>query len=219
MKSSESNREDNANIALDDWLEELHSRLGATQELMESYLSRDDSYFTKLAADTKNTTVENSPEEIQQANRRLVLKQLIHVFRPLKKVLKHLDEDLPLAVIDRLVEELWEIERGGRNWLLVKPLGMGRGNRPAVTSSVHRALLVCAYDKMIAEGCKRETAVAHIADRTGLAKSTISSTVKDFKEGAKDQGSLTLYKELSGQDHSSETFLMLFNKEHLPQRG
>jgi hypothetical protein len=219
MKSSQNNSEDNSSLSLDDWLEELHLRLGATQELMENYLSRDDSYFTKLAADTKNTTVENSPEEIQHQNRRLVLQHLIHAFRPLKKVLRSLDEDLPLAAIDKLIDELWEIERGGRNWLLVKPVGMGRGNRPGITTSLHRALLVCAYDKMMNEGCKKETAIAHISDSTGLKKSTISSMVKDFKEGAKDRASLDLYNELSNQDYPSETFLMLFNNEHSQQRG
>ena len=219
MKSSQSNSEDNVSLSLDDWLEELRLRLGATQELMENYLSRDDSYFTKLAADAKNATVENSPEEIQHENRRLVLQHLIHAFRPLKKVLSKLDEDLPLAVIDKLVDELWEIERGGRNWLLVKPVGMGRGNRPGISTSLHRALLVCAYDKMIAEGIKKEMAVAHIAESTGLLKSTISSTIKDFKEGAKDRESLEVYKKLSSQDHSSQAFLMLFNNEHLRQRG
>ena len=219
MKSSEHNSADKPALSTDDWLEELHWRLGATQELMENYLSRDDGYFTKLAADTKNEAVENSPEEIRHENRRLVLRHLINVFRPLKKVLKNLDEDLPLAAIDKLIDELWEIERGGRNWLLVKPVGMGRGNRPGITTSLHRALLVCAYDKLINEGCKKETAIAHISGSTGLTKSTISSTVKDFKEGAKDRASLDLYKELSNQDHTSETFLMLFNNEHRQQRG
>jgi hypothetical protein len=219
MKSSEGNGEAEINKSLEEWLKELHLNLGATQELMESYLSRDSGYFIKLAADTKTTEVENSPEEIQQENGRLVLRHLINAFRPLKKVLKNLDEDMPLKVIDKLVEELWEIERGGRNWLLVKPTGIGRGNRPGATTSMHRALLVCAYDTMIGEGFKKEIAIAHIADRTGLKKSTISSTIKDFKEGAKDRESLDLYKILSSQDHTCETFLMLFNKEHLPQRG
>ena len=219
MKSSKNKGEDNTNLSLDDWLDVLHLRLSVTQELMENYQSRNEAFFTKLAADTKTEAVDNSPEEIQQENRRMVLKQLIHMFRPLKKVLKHLDEDLPLAVLDKLVDELWDIERGGRNWLLIKPIGMGRGNRPSIATSLHRALLVCAYDKMIHAGLKKEIAVTNISESTGLSKNTISSTVKDFKEGAKDHEALSLYKTLSIKDYSAEQFLLLFNQEHLQQRG
>ena len=219
MKSSESNSEYSLSLSLDECLDELYLCLGATQELMEKYQSRDEAYFTELAADTKSIAFDNSPEEIQQENRRIVLRQLIQVFRPLKKVLKHLDEDVPLAALDTLIEELWDIERGGRNWLLVKPVGMGRGNRPSVATSVRRALIVCAYDKMISDGLEKETVVANIAHSTGLTKSTISTTVKDFKEGAKDHESLRLYQTLSMQDYSAEDFLMLFNQEHLQQRG
>lgn len=218
MKSSDSNNPDTSKWGLEDWLYELHLRLGATEDLMKTYLLRDEAYFTKLAAETATET-EHSPNEIQSENRRVVLRHLISIFRPLTKVLKHIERDLPITVIDKLVEELWDIERGGRNWLLLKPVGMGRGNRPSVSTSLHRVLIACAYDEMISEGLDKEAAISGIANSTGLRKSTVSTTIKDFKEGAKDPASLRLYKMLSGTGSSSEDFLILFNQEHLQQRG
>lgn len=220
MTSSDENEGlDSANWDLNDWLDNLQVRLGATQELMKTYLSRDDAYYTRLASDGAEGTIENSPDQLRDKNRRIVLGHLIHSFRPLKKVLLQLDPEMPTAPIDLLVDELWEIERGGRNRLLIRPLGPSQGNRPSIVKSLHRAPLIVAYDRLIDEGYAKQDALKLLEERTGLKSATIGTTVKDFHEGAKDADSLQLYKILSQESGSAADFIDRYMQRNVNQWG
>jgi hypothetical protein len=115
MTSSDKDTDTNtSDWSLSDWLDDLQLRLGATEDLLQTYFSKDDSYFTRLASDEAQGSIENSPDQLRDTNRRFVLRELIYSFRPLKKILLQLDPEISTAPIDLLVDELWEIERGGR---------------------------------------------------------------------------------------------------------
>jgi hypothetical protein len=121
--------------------------------------------------------------------------------------------------LDRLVEELWEIERGGRNWLLKRPEGLGRGNRPSVATSIHRVPIVLAYDRLIKDGNEKGSALAIVASQTSLPISTISATIDDFHENAKDQDSMNFYKMLSALDATASDLLIVYKQFIGGQRG
>jgi hypothetical protein len=205
--------------SLKDWLDVLQLQLGATEDLLQTYFSRDDSYFTRLASDETQGRMENPPDQLRDTNRRIVLKQLIHSFRPLKKILLKLDPEIPIAAIDLLIDELWEIERGGKNRLLIRPAGEGRGSRSGLATSLHRAPLIVAYDRLLKEGQSKQSALNHLADRTGLKAKTIGQTVKDFHEKGKDDDSLQLYRKLPKETGSSDLFISLYMQRIVSQWG
>jgi len=204
---------------LQHWMDKLQIQLGVAAELMETYLLRDDKYYVDLATTTETLRHDNSPEEIRQENRRVVLRQLIAAFRPLKKVLLHLEPDMNTSALDRLVDELWDIERGGRNWLLKRPEGLGRGNRPSAATSVHRVPIVLAYDRLIKDGSDKGAALASLAEQTSLPISTISAMVDDFHESAKDRDSMQFYKRLSDLDATASELVILYKQFIEDQRG
>ncbi len=220
MTSSDKDTDTNtSDWGLNEWLDDLQLRLGTTEDLLQTYFSRDGGYFTRLASDEAQGSIENSPDQLRDTNRRFVLRQLIHSFRPLKKILLQLDPELPIAPIDLLIDELWEIERGGQNRFLVRPKGEGGGSRPSVAKSLHRAPLIVAYDRLLKEGKSKQDALDHLADITGLNSATIGTTVKDFHEGEKDADSLQLYRKLSKETGSSDLFITLYMQRIVNQWG
>ena len=220
MTSSDKDIDTNtSDWCLNDWLDDLQLRLGATEDLLQTYFSRDDSYFTRLTSDETQGRIENTPDQLRDTNRRIVLKQLIHSFRPLKKILLQLDPEIPIAAIDLLIDELWEIERGGKNRLLIRPAGEGRGSRPGLATSLHRAPLIVAYDRLLREGQSKQAALNHLADITGLNSATIGTTVKDFHEGEKDADSLQFYRKLCKETGSSDLFIRLYMQRIVSQWG
>ena len=200
----------NEEEGFDALVRELHLHLGATLELMDKYQSRGEEYFVKLAADTKTEAKDNSPDEIAEYNRRRVLRQLINCFRPMKKLLQQLDQNMPTETLERLAEELWEIERGGRNWLLKRPKGEGRGNRPSIETSIKRTLLAVAYDKYIAEGESKDDAISKISNESGLPYSTVRDSIKDIKEAAKDEETTKLYLTIGAEAREADEFLKAY---------
>ena len=210
---------DTSDWGLNEWLDDLQLRLGSTEDLLQTYFSRDDSYFTRLASDEAQGRIENSPDQLRDTNRRIVLRQLIHSFRPLRKILLQLDPELPIAAIDLLIDELWEIERGGKNRLLIRPAGEGRGSRPSLATSLHRAPLIVAYDRLLEEGQSKQEALDHLEDITGLNSATIGTTVKAFHEGGKDTESLQLYRKLTEETGSSDLFITLYMQRIVNQWG
>ena len=220
MTSSDKDTDtDTADWGLNEWLDDLQLRLGATEDLLQTYFSRDDGYFTRLASDEAQGSIENSPDQLRDTNRRFVLRELIYSFRPLKKILLQLDPELPIAPIDLLIDELWEIERGGQNRFLVRPKGGGQGSRPGLATSLHRAPLIVAYDRLLKEGKSKQAALDHLADITGLNSAKIGTTVKDFHEGEKDADSLQLYRKLTEETGSSDLFVSLYMQRIVNQWG
>lgn len=220
MTSSDENEDNNTvNWELSDWLDDLQLRLGAIEELMETYFSRDDAYYTRLASEGAEVAIENTPDQLRHENRRIVLKHLIHIFRPLKKILLELEPAMPTAPLDLLVDELWEIERGGQNRFLIRPPAQGRGSRPSVSKSLHRAPLVVAYDRLLDEGYAKQDALDLLEDRTGLKSATIGTTVKDFHEGAKDPDTMQLYRRLTKESGSADHFINLYMQRIVNQWG
>ena len=205
MKSLDDEKE-----RLEALVSELHLNLGATLALMDSYQLRDEGYFVKLAADTNTKTKDNAPDELAEYNRRMVLRQLIQCFRPMKNLLQQLDQNMPTKTLERLVDELWEIERGGRNWLLKRPKGAGRGNRPSSATSIRRTLLAVAYDKYIEAGESKDDAISIISDESGLPYSTVRDSIKDIKEAAKDDDTTKLYRTLGAQAREANQFLKAY---------
>jgi hypothetical protein len=205
MKSLDDEKE-----RLEALVSELHLNLGATLALMDSYQLRDEGYFVKLAADTNTKTKDNAPDELAEYNRRMVLRQLIQCFRPMKNLLQQLDQNMPTKTLERLVDELWEIERGGRNWLLKRPKGAGRGNRPSIATSIRRTLLAVAYDKYIEAGESKDDAISIISDESGLPYSTVRDSIKDIKEAAKDDDTTKLYRTLGAQAREANQFLKAY---------
>ena len=210
---------DTANWEFNDWLDDLQVRLGAIEELMAIYFSRDEAYYTRLASEGVEGTIENTPDQLRHEYRRIVLRHLIHSFHPLKKILVELEPKLSTAPIDLLVDELWEIERGGRNRFLIRPIGPRQGNRPSVAKSLHRAPLLVAYDRLLDEGYTKQDALDFLAERTGLKSATIGATIKDFHEGAKDADSLQLYRFLSEETGSANDFITLYMQRIVNQWG
>lgn len=217
--SDEDEGKNTASWELNDWLDELQLRLGAIEGLMETYFSRDEAYYTRLASDGAEGSIENTPDQLRDENRRTVLRHLIHSFRPMKKILLELEPEMSTAPLGLLVDELWEIERGGRNKLLIRPEGPRQGNRPSVEKSLHRAPLIVAYDRLLKEGYTKQDALDLLEDRTGLKSATIGTTVKDFHEGAKDADSLQLYRRLSLETGSADNFITLYIQRIVNQWG
>lgn len=217
--SDENEGKETVKLELNYWLAILQRDLGVVEDLMETYFSRDEAYYTRLASEGAEASIENTPDELQQENRRIVLSLLIHCFRPLKKILLELEPEMSMAPLDLLVDELWEIERGGQNRFLIRPAAQGRGSRPSLSKSLHRAPLVVAYDRLIDEGYAKQDAIKLLEEHTGLKSATIGSTVKDFHEGAKDADSLQLYKILSKESGSAAKFIHLYMQRIVNQWG
>ena len=200
-------------------LDELHLRLGATEAIMDNYLGKTEGDFVKMAASGTVSAPEDIVSKLDDHNRQIVLKQMIFCFRPLKKILKILDPEMPTKALENLVDELWEIERGGRNWLLKRPKGLGRGNRPSVSTSIHRASLVVAYDKLIEDGESADDAIASLSEETQIKRSTIEATIKDFHELQKDAASIELYRELTKAGREADDYIKLYKDIITSQRG
>ncbi len=214
MKSSNEEPE-----KINELLDELCVRLGATLSLMDSFQSRDEGYYTKMAADTQTVSQDNSPGELVEHYRRLVLRHLIFCFRPLKKLLKTLDPEIPIETLERLVDELWEVERGGRNWLLKRPKGLGRGNRPSVATSIKRVSLVIEYEKLLKKDVSKQDALTIISEESGLPVSTVQETIKDIREFGKDNETTELYRVLSQHDRDANELIRLYKSVISTKRG
>ena len=112
-------------------LETLRLRFGATEELIKNYHARDDGHYVRLAGDEKNAT-ELTAEQWREKNRRVVLKQLIYAFAAVRELLVGIDPELRIRTFDYLIDELWSVENGYKNEVLIKPKGEGRGKRPSM---------------------------------------------------------------------------------------
>lgn len=220
MKSSDNRSQDtHAETTINELLDDLHLRLGVSQELIAQYFDRDEKFYIKLSSEYDEGGKVRPPERLEQEDRQRALNELIYAFRPLKKIITKLDPDIPLWPLERLIDDLWSISEGRRTRLLIKPKGNGGGNRASLHTSLHRAPLIVAYDRMIAEGWSKNDSLIHIASQTDLKATTIDMAVKDFHEGAKDAETLEVYRVLSQRNDSFEALIKVYNEQHRPQRG
>ena len=110
-------------------LETLRLRFGATEELIKNYHARDDGHYVRLAGDEKNAT-ELTAEQLKEKNRRIILQQMIYALAAVKQLLIGIDPEIRIKTFDYLIDELWSVENGYKNEVLIKPIGEGRGKRP-----------------------------------------------------------------------------------------
>ena len=199
-------------------LETLRLRFEVTEELIKNYHARDDGYYLRLAGDEANTT-ELTDKNIRENNRRLVLRQMIYAFAAVRELIVGLDPEISIKTFDYMIDELWSIESGRRNSVLVKPKNMRQGNRPAIPTSIQRVSLAVAYQKLRDAGVDQETAIERIAIKAQLDISTTRETIKDIVEARKDVETNKLFKQLQQVDAEAETLLALYNSNSWYKRG
>ena len=210
MKSSE---DELANL-----LDTLRLRFGVTEELIKNFKDRDDGHYTRLAGDEKNTT-ELTHEQLREKNRRIVLKQMIYALASVRELLVGIDPEISIKTFDYLIDELWSVESGYRNEVLIKPKGMGQGNRPSIPTSIHRVSLAVAYQKLRNAGVDKETAIEQIAIQSQLEVSIIRETIKDILEARKDDETHKLFKHLKKVDADAEALIALYKSNSWHKRG
>jgi len=199
-------------------LETLRLRFGVTEELIKSYHKRDNSHYVRLAGDEKNAT-ELTAEQLREKNRRIVLKQMIYALAAVRELLVGIDPELRIKTFDYMIDELWSVESGYRNEVLIKPKGMGQGNRPSIPTSIHRVSLAVAYQKLRNAGVDKETAIEQIAIKSQLEISTTRETIKDILEAGKDDETNKLFKRLEKVDAEAETLIALYNLNRCYKMG
>ena len=210
MKSSE---DELANL-----LDTLRLRFGVTEELIKNFKDRDDGHYTRLAGDEKNAT-ELTAEQWREKNRRVVLKQLIYAFAAVRELLVGIDPELRIRTFDYLIDELWSVENGYKNEVLIKPKGEGRGKRPSIPTSIHRVSLAVAYQKLRNAGVDKETAIEQVAIQSQLEVSTTRETIKDILEVRKDDETQKLFKHLEKVDADADALIALYKSNSWYKRG
>ena len=203
---------------LANFLDVLRLRFGATEELIKNYKARDDDYYVRLAADEKNTT-ELTQDQLREKNRANVLKQLIYCIAAVRELLVGIDPHISIKTFDYLIDELWSVESGYRNEILIKPKGAGRGNRPSIPTSIHRVSLAVAYQKLRKAGVDKETAIEQIATQSQLEASITRETIKDILEVRKGDETQKLFKKLEQVDSDADTLIELYKSYSWPKRG
>ena len=199
-------------------LETLRLRFGATEELIKNYYAGDDGHYVRLAGDEKNAT-ELTAEQWREKNRRVVLKQLIYAFAAVRELLVGIDPELRIRTFDYLIDELWSVENGYKNEVLIKPKGEGQGKRPSIPTSIHRVSLAVAYQKLRNAGVDKETAIEQIAIQSQLEVSTTRETIKDILEARKDDETHKLFKHLKKVDADAEALIALYKSNSWHKRG
>lgn len=130
-----------------------------------------------------------------------------------------IDPELRIKTFDYLIDELWSVENGYRNEVLIKPKGMGQGNRPSIPRSIHRVSLAVAYQKLRNAGVDKETAIERIAIQSQLEVSTTRETIKDILEARKDGETHKLFKHLEKVDADADALIALYNSNSWYKRG
>ena len=199
-------------------LETLRLRFGVTEELIKSYHKRDNSHYVRLAGDEKNAT-ELTAEQLREKNRRIVLKQMIYALAAVRKLLVGIDPELRIKTFDYMIDELWSVENGYKNEILIKPKGAGRGNRPSIPTSIHRVSLAVAYQKLRNAGVDKETAIEQVAIQSQLEVSTTRETIKDILEVRKDDETQKLFKHLEKVDVDADALIALYKSNSWYKRG
>ena len=199
-------------------LEKLRLRFGVTEELIKNYHARDGGYYVRLAGDEKNAT-ELTAEQLKEKNRRTILRQMIYAFAAVRELLVGLDPEISIKTFDYMIDELWSVESGYRNEVLIKPKGAGRGNRPSIPTSIHRVSLAVAYQKLRSAGFDKETAIEQIAIQSQLEISTTRETIKDILEARKDEETDKLFKQLEQVDADAEALTDLYKSNSWHKRG
>ena len=199
-------------------LDTLRLRFGVTEELIKNFKDRDDGHYTRLAGDEKNTT-ELTHEQLREKNRRIVLKQMIYALASVRELLVGIDPEISIKTFDYLIDELWSVENGYRNEVLIKPKKVGRGNRPSIPKSIHRVSLAVAYQKLRNAGVDKETAIEQIAIQSQLEVSTTRETIKDILEARKDDETHKLFKHLKKVDADAEALIALYKSNSWHKRG
>lgn len=207
-----------SNDELANLLETLRLRFGVTEELIKNYHARDDGHYVRLAGDEKNAT-ELTAEQWREKNRRVVLKQLIYAFAAVRELLVGIDPELRIKTFDYLIDELWSVENGYKNEVLIKPKGEGRGKRSSIPTSVHRVSLAVAYQKLRNAGVDKETAIEQIAIQSQLEVSTTRETIKDILEARKDDETHKLFKHLEKVDADADALIALYKSNSWYKRG
>ena len=199
-------------------MEILRLRLGVTEKLIKNYNARDEGYYVQLAGMEENTT-ELTHEQLRERNRRNVLKQLIYSIAAVRELLVGVDPQISIKAFDYLIDELWSVESGYRNEILIKPKGAGRGNRPSIPTSIHRVSLAVAYQKLRKAGVDKETAIEQIATQSQLEVSITRETIKDILEVRKDDETQKLFKKLEKVDSDADALIELYKSYSWPKRG
>ena len=199
-------------------LETLRLRFGVTEELIKNYHARDDGHYVRLAGDEKNAT-ELTAEQWREKNRRIVLKQLIYALAAVRELLVGIDPELRIRTFDYLIDELWSVENGYKNEVLIKPKGEGRGKRPSIPTSIHRVSLAVAYQKLRNAGVDKETAIEQIAIQSQLEVSKTRETIKDILEVRKDDETHKLFKHLEKVDADADALIALYKSNSWYKRG
>jgi hypothetical protein len=199
-------------------LETLRVRFSITEELIKNYKDRDDGYYVQLAGDEKNIT-ELTHEQLRENNRRVILKQMIYAFVAVRELLVGIDPEIRIKTFDYLIDELWSVENGYRNEVLIKPKGVGRGKRPSIPTSIHRVSLAIAYQKLRNAGVDKETAIEQIANQSPLEVSATRETIKDILEVRKDDETQKLFKHLKKVDADAEALIALYKSNSWHKRG
>ena len=199
-------------------LETLRLRFGVTEELIKNYHARDNSHYVRLAGDEKNAT-ELTAEQLREKNRRIVLKQMIYALAAVRELLVGIDPELRIKTLDYLIDELWSVENGYRNEILIKPKGAGQGNRPSIPTSIHRVSLAVAYQKLRNAGVDKETAIEQVAIQSQLDVSTTRETIKDILEVRKDDETQKLFKHLEKVDVDADALIALYKSNSWYKRG
>ena len=158
-------------------------------------------------------------EQWREKNRRVVLKQLIYAFAAVRELLVGIDPELRIRTFDYLIDELWSVENGYKNEVLIKPKGEGRGNRPSIPTSIHRVSLAVAYQKLRNAGVDKETAIEQIAIQSQLEVSTTRETIKDILEARKDDKTHKLFKHLEKVDADADALIALYKSNSWYKRG
>ena len=172
----------------------------------------------RLAGDEKNAT-ELTAEQLKEKNRRTILRQMIYALAAVRELLVGIDPELRIKTFDYLIDELWSVENGYKNELLIKPKGAGRGNRPSIPTSIHRVSLAVAYQKLRSAGFDKETAIEQIAIQSQLEISTTRETIKDILEARKDEETHKLFKQLEQVDADAEALIDLYKSNSWHKRG
>ena len=199
-------------------LKTLRLRFGVTEELIKNYHARDSSHYVRLAGDEKNAT-ELTAEQLREKNRRIVLKQMIYALAAVRELLVGIDPELKIKTLDYLIDELWSVENGYRNEVLIKPKGMGQGNRPSIPRSIHRVSLAVAHQKLRNAGVDKETAMEQIAIQSQLEVSKTRETIKDILEARKDDETHKLFKHLEKVDADADALIALYKSNSWYKRG
>jgi hypothetical protein len=173
--------------------EELRTKLGVFLFAMKM---ADSAVSTTLNAKTKDD------QDTEAISARLSLKVM---FRSLQLYFEKLEPDANTRVIDWLIMELEDLERGVSSPVFSKPSNLGQGGKLSVKTNEGYAILDAAIRlRTRAKGQSVEATAKEISKKTKLSKSTIVSFHDQFARGRKSKMSQELADEKYSEAWKSE---------------